>query len=219
MSRLGARRRLAGSVAAATAAVVVLGGCSSSPATSPSTSVSTTTTKPATTVATTTTKSATGLATTTTTKATTLSTTCQPANLVFNTQTGNGAAGTISLVVRMQNTSTKACTLNGYPGMQLLSAQGSPIPTNVVRGGVAGTPSGPAAKPAALVTLAPSGYAAFTLSYEDVPTGTETTCPSSAKAQVTPPNDTAYAVVTLQIQPCSGGTVHVSPVYALSANP
>jgi len=129
---------------------------------------------------------------------------------------GNGAAGTIELTVSMANTSSQPCSLNGYPGMQLLNASGAALPTNVIRGGGPGFLAPAANQPPALVTLAPGGHAAFSLSYSDVPVGNETSCPSSAKAQVTPPNDFGHLVVTMQTDACGGGTIHVSPVYATS---
>ena len=129
---------------------------------------------------------------------------------------GNGAAGTIELTVSITNTSSHPCSLNGYPGMQLLSAAGASLPTNVIRGGGPGFLAPAANKPPMLVTLAPGGHAAFSLSYEDVPVGTETSCPTSPKAEVTPPNDYGYSVVEMQTYACGGGTIHVSPVYSTS---
>jgi len=96
--------------------------------------------------------------------------------------------------------------------MQLLSSSGSPLTTHVIRGG-GQFPQGPANQPPSLVTLAPGQSATFALSYEDVPVGNETSCPTSAKAEVTPPTDTAFLVVTVSITACNGGTIHVSPVY------
>jgi hypothetical protein len=113
----------------------------------------------------------------------------------------------------MTNTSPSSCSLFGYPGMQLYDSTGSAIPTMVVRGGVNfATPAANA--PAAKVTLAPNQSAQFTLHYSDVPVGNESSCPNSSTARVTPPNDMTSATVALSIAPCSGGTVHVSPVYA-----
>ena len=126
----------------------------------------------------------------------------------------SGGAGTIEMQVTMVNISGATCTMKGYPGMQLLSASGSPITTTVIRGGGPAFPTAGANALPALVSLAPQQVAAFDFSYSDVPVGTETTCPTSAQAEVTPPNDTAYAVIRLQIAPCGGGTIHVSPVYA-----
>lgn len=139
--------------------------------------------------------------------------TCQPAQLRIAPQQGTGAAGTITMTVSLTNVSSTTCTLQGYPGMQLLAASGSSLPTQVVRGGTQ-FPAAAANQSPALVTLAPQQVATFSLVYEDVPVGNETTCPTSAKAEITPPNDVGHGVITLAISPCNGGTVHVSPVYA-----
>jgi hypothetical protein len=193
-------------------ALVVLAGCSSSPSASTS---STTTTGPTTTSTTrpsgSTTTTASGGGTTTTRAGLTV---CPSSQLTVTPQTGQGAAGTIEMSMTMVNHGSSSCLLDGYPGLQLLDANGHPLPTNVVRGG-GPTFAAPAAnQPPAQVVLAPGATAAFSLSYEDVPVGTETTCPTSSSAEVTPPNDYTYVVVPLQIAPCGGGTIHVSPVYA-----
>jgi hypothetical protein len=102
--------------------------------------------------------------------------------------------------------------MKGYPGMQLLSSSGAPIPTTVVRGG-AHFPNPSANAAPSLVSLASGASARFSMQYSDVPVGGQASCPSSAKSEVTPPTDTAYAVMTLTITACDNGTVHVSPVY------
>ncbi len=125
---------------------------------------------------------------------------------------GTGAAGTVTTTVGLTNTSSATCTMRGYPGMQLLSSSGAPIPTTVVRGGVQ-FPNRAADAAPALVSLAAGAAARFSIQWTDVPVGGETTCPASARSEVTPPTDTAYGVMTLNIAPCDHGTVHVSPVY------
>ena len=190
---------------------LVLAGCSSG---SPSAN-STTTTSSSTSSSTSTSTSSQSSSTTrgpTTTAAGVA--TCQPGQLTITAGMGNGAAGTISLAVTMVNKGPGTCTMNGYPGMQLLDASGASLPTNVVRGGGVDFLNPAASQPPSLVTLATGQQASFSLSYEDVPVGSETSCPTSAKAEVTPPNDTASAVVAFQASPCGGGTIHVSPVYA-----
>jgi hypothetical protein len=203
-------------VAAVALAGLVLAACSSSP-TSGTGSTTTTTGRSTTTTGRSTTTS--GGATTTAPSTTTSTTghpgvaTCLASQLSIVPQQGSGAAGTIAGTVSMTNTSSTTCTLYGYPGMQLLDAQGGDIPTTVVRGGVNGGPAA-ASSPPSLVTLAPGQAAAFAMQYEDVPVGNETSCPTSARAEITPPNDTTPAVVALAISPCDNGTVHVSPVFA-----
>jgi len=206
----GSRRRV--HRAGAAAGVLAVGGllvaaCSSTPSAN-----GTTTTAPPTT--TTTAAPSTTSSSTTTTAATTA--TCLPTQLKITPQQGSGAAGTIELSFLMVNTSSTNCSMQGYPGLQLLSSAGAALPTNVIRGGGPSFPTAAANNPPTLVVLAPQQSAAFSLSFEDVPVGTETTCPTSSMMEITPPNDTAHAVVNVQIDACGGGTIHVSPVYALT---
>lgn len=202
--------------AAVTVALLALGvvtaACSSTPSGSPSTT--STTSSPATTTSVPSSSTTTSGGSTTTTTTAVLST-CVASGLQFSVTGGNGAAGQLEETVVMANSSGTTCELGGYPGMQLFDSAGSTIPTNVVRGGVT---FGVAAanQPAAVVTLKPGQSAAFTLHYEDVPVNGETSCPQSSTAEITPPNDTVPASVSLQIDPCDGGTVHVSPVYPSS---
>lgn len=212
----GSSRRL-GVLALVVVGGVVLAACSSGATSASSTSTtihrSTTTLAPTTTTAPVTTTSPHGPTTTTDANSAAVPT-CLASQLSIEPHQGGGAAGTISLTVSMRNTSATACTLQGYPGMQLLNSQGATVPTNVVRGSFTGNAPAAASQPPSLITLAPGFSATFWLQYEDVPVGNETTCPASSKAQITPPNDTAPALVPLNISPCNGGTVHVSPIYA-----
>ncbi len=188
--------------------------CSSSP----STSGAGTTTTAGGTSSTTTTSSSSATSTTAAGGSTTTTgapTTCLASQLKFTVGQGNGAAGQIEETVTMTNTSSITCTLAGYPGMQLYDSAGNTIPTTVVRGQ---QQFGPAAANQAptLVSLPKGSSAAFTLHYEDVPVGNETSCPQSASAHITPPDDFVSATVPLMIAPCNNGTVHVSPVYPAS---
>jgi hypothetical protein len=114
----------------------------------------------------------------------------------------------------MKNLSSKTCSISGYPGILLVGAGGVSLPTNVVRGGPPPFPTPAANRPPTAQKVAPGKSVSFDLSYGDVPVGTETSCPTSTEVEVTPPDDDEYGVVTLQIAPCGGGTIHVSPVYA-----
>jgi hypothetical protein len=187
---------------------LALAGCSSGQPTADTSTTSSSTSTSTTTTTTTTTTSPPSTSTT----AAGLST-CQAPNLQIVPQQSNGAAGTIELTITMTNISTASCSLFGYPGMQLLSATGSPLPTMVIRGGGPSFATAAANQPPTTIILAPQAVGAFGLSYSDVPVGNETSCPTSAKAEITPPNDFTSDIVVLAISPCGGGTVHVSPVY------
>jgi hypothetical protein len=139
---------------------------------------------------------------------------CQAAQLGTAPQQGSGAAGTIEMTVAFTNRGASTCSLFGYPGMQLLDASGANLPTNVVRGGGPQFPVAAANQPPRTVRNAPGATGSFGLSYSDVPVGNETSCPTSANAEITPPGNTAFVTVALAIAPCGGGTIHVSPVYS-----
>ncbi|NNN22315.1 MAG: DUF4232 domain-containing protein [Acidimicrobiales bacterium] len=134
---------------------------------------------------------------------------CTRGNLSAAKGSSQGAAGTIAAEITFTNVGTSTCTLDGYPGLQLLSSTGAALPTNVVRGGAAGasvTPSN--------IALVTNGKASFVLSFSDVPTGNQTTCPNSAQVEITPPNDFGYLTIPLVISPCDSGKINVSAVFA-----
>ena len=100
--------------------------------------------------------------------------------------------------------------LGGYPGLQLLASGGATLPTTVVRkGNYSFTAMAPTT-----VTLTKGQAAYFNIGYSDVPTGSETTCPSSASLEVTPPNAFDHLTVSATLAPCGNGTMAVSPVFA-----
>ncbi len=121
-----------------------------------------------------------------------------------------GAAGTFELTFALRNTSTVSCPMDGYPGAQLVDASGTQLPTHVVSGGnLAFTDFAPAP-----VVLGAGASAYFNLAYSDVPTGTETTCPTAAQIEITPPHAVDHDVVPVHITVCGAGTLTVSPVFS-----
>jgi hypothetical protein len=186
---------------------VALAGCSSSKPPAKSSSTSSSGAFSTTTLAT----------SATTTTSTTQNTNCQPSQLQVSPQPSNGAAGTIELSITLTNTSAVTCQMLGYPGMLMLAANGDALPTNVVRGGGANFVVPAAMEPPSLVSLAPGSAAAFSLNYSDVTVDNESSCPTSTSVEVTPPNDMAFATVGLALDPCGGGTIHVSPIYSASS--
>ena len=184
---------------------VALGACSHTP----SKSVTSTTLALTTTTTTTTTVPSTPVTTTTTTSPAALAT-CLPSQLHVAVTGSEGAAGTTEISFSLTDSSSLSCTMYGYPGMLLLSAGGAELPTVVTRGGglsfenVAPTN----------VVLKPGQAAFFNLGYNDVTQGT-TSCSSAPQVEITPPNDTSYAVVSVpQINACGNGALNVSAVFA-----
>jgi uncharacterized cupredoxin-like copper-binding protein len=121
------------------------------------------------------------------------------------------ALGNEEFRVQLSNTSTTTCTLFGYPGLQLLSAKGKPISTEVHRG------SSYLVRPETpeTVTLRPGQVASFVVSFEDQTGFPNTTCPVAPTMEVTPPNDYHSLEIHGSFSsygPC--GRYVVSPVYA-----
>src|SRR5581483_11759189 len=127
-----------------------------------------------------------------------------------------GAAGTITGTIVLSETAGATCPMTGYPVISLYSSGGASIPVTMVDGlGV--NLGGAANSPPSSVTLSPTSKLEFSYQFSDVPTGSETSCPSSATARVTPPgSSTATPAFPLQVDPCDNGTIRVSPLYAAS---
>jgi hypothetical protein len=125
---------------------------------------------------------------------------------------GNGAAGSVRISASFRNTSSSTCSLEGYPGMQMLNKAGKPIPTSVHRGL-------PGTAPVRSVTLAPGGVAKFYMGFADATGYGNKKCPTSARVKVTAPNDFSSITVAWHLQPYGGsiphlhcGLISVSPV-------
>jgi hypothetical protein len=197
--------RLGGLVAAVIVGGAVLGACSSNSSSSTTTAAPTSTSGSSATTATTATTASTASPSTTSAGPSH----CATAKLIGAIAGSSGAAGTIETTVALKSTTTTACTLGGYPGLQLLSSSGASLPTNVVRkGNYSFTSMAPTT-----VTLSSGRSAYFNVGYSDVPAGGETSCPSSASLEVTPPNAFDHLVVSATLAPCGGGTLVVSPVF------
>ena len=124
-----------------------------------------------------------------------------------------GAAGTVTGTINLVDTGGTVCTMEGYPSLAMFGSGGAPIPTNVVDGLTVNFSSAANGQPAS-ITVSPDQGADFTYQYSDVPTGSETSCPSSVTVSFRPPgSSTSTAPIPLVFDACGGGTVRVSPVY------
>ena len=187
----------------------VLAACSSAPSTPKHVTTTTHTAAP-----TTSSTSTSTTASTTTTTTSAASTACT--HITASAGQGQGAAGTITGVITVTNTGPSTCTANGYPKIALFSGSGAPLNVTMVNG-LSITLSPPANGAPSPVAVAPSSTAQFAYQYSDVPTGSETSCPTSETAGVTLPGaTTSSSLFRLSIAPCSSGTIRVSPVYPTS---
>jgi uncharacterized protein DUF4232 len=134
---------------------------------------------------------------------------CTAAMLAGTVQVGDAAAGNRYAKLVVTNTGTTPCTLYGYGGLQLIAADGSPLPTSTGRD----EPPGPS-----LVTVAPGASATKNLHWGVIPSGNE---PGDAPCQpqphgvrVIPPDDTEPFTVAWSFGPvCAAGTIHDSAYY------
>lgn len=114
--------------------------------------------------------------------------TCQPANLSFTFGAKTGATTQPTQVVDLTNQGTSACTMDGFPGVDLVGvADGQQNYTwPLVRASVSYSK----------VTLQPGGTAHFGLTYLPGTSGDGSTLISVTKLVITPPNDYTHAELT-----------------------
>ena len=133
---------------------------------------------------------------------------CHTAGLGVTLQGVDAGAGNLVGTFHFVNNLDVTCTLFGFPGAQLLDADGNPLPTNVVRAGgfFMNDP------PPSTVNVPPQGAAQFRIHWEQVPVGNETTCPVSTSLQVTPPDEFFPLTIPIAIRACGGGRLDMEAV-------
>jgi Protein of unknown function (DUF4232) len=119
-----------------------------------------------------------------------------------------GAAGHIFANLALTNSTSSACTLDGFPNAQLFNASGASVTTRVVdRGGELSSSPAPSK-----FVLAPTQRAGFTASWGDVNVGTEI-CKSATTIEIGLPGSAPSAhlrVTGLYIDICNSGELDVS---------
>jgi len=120
---------------------------------------------------------------------------------------GAAAGGAATTVVALTNSSKSACSLDGYPRLQLLSQTGADLPTTVDHGG-SGIPTTLTAQPVNL--SARGGQGSFMLYWVATPSNTQPTCPQGTKMTVSLPGSDKSFTMTAEINAC-GGIIQSSP--------
>ncbi len=133
---------------------------------------------------------------------------CTGSHLSGRVAASSGAAGTISIAIRLRNVSNRACTLTGYPRIRIVDGT-TRLPTRVTRGGLAFLQ-----QPVATVRLVPGAVASLLVAYEDVPVGSESSCPSGDALLVRPPGSASAVRVRAATTACDRGHLWISPVLA-----
>ncbi|PFG93819.1 uncharacterized protein DUF4232 [Saccharopolyspora erythraea NRRL 2338] len=135
---------------------------------------------------------------------------CHTSMLSGSLQPGEPGAGQRYAELVLTNTSGETCNLYGYGGLQLIGADGRPLPTDLKR-----TPNpGPT-----LIRLAPGKSASATLHWTAVPHEGEPTdgqCqPTPVRAEVIPPDETEPLSVTWDLgEVCGFGSIDGSAYHS-----
>lgn len=123
---------------------------------------------------------------------------------------GLGAAtGHIRQNFVIRNTSTRTCSLRGFPGIQFVGSDGADLPTVVNWTSVAFMYP---YTPKATVAMPPGAVVSFALAGVDVNPGTNPQCPTATAIKVIPPGLSDQAVVQVQWPYCMNGHVDASPI-------
>jgi hypothetical protein len=183
---------------------VLASACSSgSPSTTTTTTRSTTTTttsNPDTTVP--------GLPTSTTATTPTSAALCAGPDVGVSGKMASAAAGHQGVVLLFVNNGSTSCVLYGYPGAAGLNASGAQVvqAKRTLTGMMGGLAPGVTALPR--ITLAPGQTASAVVEGTDVPSGTETSCPTYSSLLVTAPNAKVSVTIPFSLPGCSGLQVH-----------
>jgi len=155
-----------------------------------------------------------------------------PANCVGGQLSGTvtnwaGISGTMYEIVSLTNISLSPCTLSGYPGLAVNSANGTALPAATQDVATMGASAGSAPAGPTAVVVAPEARAWFELSYPDVcnviltpgsaPTGAPNACYVGKWLQITPPRTASpllvpeplyfsYGIVGFDVGPFGTGT-------------
>ena len=177
------------------------------------------TTTPTTTTTSTSTTTTVASSTTTTSVASANGSTCAGSDFTGSAGLSQGAAGTIYTSFTLTKTTPGSCTLKGWPLLGLENRAGVTLPERTVEVPSSGNPANfltPAANHApTTLTLQEGSKTSFSVAFNDVTTGTETTCPTAAVVLVGTGVGTSTTSISLTypIQPCNHGTLVASPFY------
>ncbi len=120
----------------------------------------------------------------------------------------SGFASThVAVELSFHNHSSQACTLTGYPDVQLVDAQGHIVPIHLQQATSAYMFN---TQPVQSVRLSAGAEAYFKLAWDDA-SATGQGCVSATSANITPPGQTDALSLSLQVTSCDGDLI-TSPV-------
>jgi hypothetical protein len=137
---------------------------------------------------------------------------CGGPDLSVSGRQAPGAAGHQGVIILFENNGMAPCTLYGYPGVAGLNPGGVQVvqAERTLTGMMGGLAPGVTTIP--IVMLSPGQTGSAVVEGTDVPSGTETGCPSYPSLLVTTPNTTESVRIPLGLPGCSPLEVH--PVVA-----
>ena len=135
---------------------------------------------------------------------------CHTGRLYISAGTGDAGMGHAGEVFRVRSLAQQPCTLFGYPGAQLVDANGHDLPTRLQwgKGYLFGDP-----KPQTVV-LKTGGSAYFKLEWAHIPNAGES-CPTAGYLLITPPDERTTIAIATPIDAC-GGRLTTTPMLATS---
>ena len=133
---------------------------------------------------------------------------CTGPNVGVSGTMASAAAGHQGVVLLFVNHGATNCVLYGYPGVAGLDAGGAQAvqAQRTLTGMMGGLAPGVTTLPR--ITLAPGQTASAVVEGTDVPSGTETSCPTYPSLLVTAPNTKVSVTVPQSLPGCSGLQVH-----------
>jgi Domain of unknown function (DUF4232) len=122
---------------------------------------------------------------------------CHTAGLSASLTPGDPGAGQRFATLMLTNTSTRACTIFGYGGLQPLDAAKQQLPITLSRN---------TGRPPRLIQLAPGTSVGRTIHWNAVPPSSQP-CPIPVYAAIIPPDETSALVIGWSLGPVCGTTM------------
>ena len=132
---------------------------------------------------------------------------CQTSHLRASFTDEQGTPGHYHAIVVLTNTGTQACTIVGYPQLQMLGPANQPLATSVAQDHFHG--------PSRLVVLAPSRRASPALTWVEISSGE--VCVQPQQVQITPPGNVQALLLAWPAEHnvvCDHGVIQAGPITA-----
>ncbi|WP_433349812.1 DUF4232 domain-containing protein [Microtetraspora malaysiensis] len=127
---------------------------------------------------------------------------CRTGTLKARVGTTDAGAGQRYAPLVLTNTGSRTCWVYGFVGLIMIDGNGDALRTRTRRESV---------QPRR-VTLRPGAGAHARLHWTVVPSGTETSCPRSARLMIIPPDEVAHLEIPFAAEVCGEGKIDVRPM-------